>query len=278
MSTFHLNSAGFILDLKMKDPPPSSHSETIPDYRSSYTDHDGGVEEISGSSFRPTPFEKAYLATPTSTRELLPSPIRHQTAAPLTTSKMGFGNPTGIALGGFLLANTPATIMLLGWGGAGGGNGDESAAVGLFFYLGAVLLYFGGFAEWILGNTFSSTIYFTLGGYFGASGATLVPFYNTLAGYGTLGDAKAAGVYHDSYAMFLISMGILMVVFMIGSLRLDVVHVAIFAAFAVCFPCLAAAYFVGGNGRAGAGYTWRVVGAWMSLIGSGLVWYLVSPI
>lgn len=41
-----------------------------------------------------------------------------------------FGNPTPIALGGFLLANTPASIMLMGWGGAGAGAGNASAGTG----------------------------------------------------------------------------------------------------------------------------------------------------
>lgn len=31
-----------------------------------------------------------------------------------------FGNPTGIAIGGFLLCTTPLSMILLGWRGAGG--------------------------------------------------------------------------------------------------------------------------------------------------------------
>jgi uncharacterized protein len=89
----------------------------------------------------PTPsrFEKLYLAPE--------APVAGQL-------RQTFGNPTPVALGGFLLANTPATIMLMGWGGAGSDAGNVSAGVGTFYFLGAVLLYAGGIGEWILGNTF----------------------------------------------------------------------------------------------------------------------------
>lgn len=69
-----------------------------------------------------------------------------------------------VALGGFLLANTPATMMLMGWTGAGGGVGNVNAGVGTYFYLGAICLYAGGIGEWILGNTFPSVVFFTFGG------------------------------------------------------------------------------------------------------------------
>ena len=87
----------------------------------------------------PTPsrFEKLYLAP------------EQPVAGAL---RMTFGNPTPIALGGFLLANSPATLMLMGWGGAGGGSGDASAGTGTYYFLGGILLYFGGIGEWILGK------------------------------------------------------------------------------------------------------------------------------
>jgi uncharacterized protein len=52
--------------------------------------------------------------------------------------RLTFGNPTPVALGGFLLANTPASIMLMGWGGAGGGTGNAAAAIGTYYFLGAI--------------------------------------------------------------------------------------------------------------------------------------------
>lgn len=65
---------------------------------------------------KPTPsnFEKLYLAPE---------------AAVAGKLRLTFGNPTPIALAGFLLANTPATIDLMGWGGAGAGSGNASAGM-----------------------------------------------------------------------------------------------------------------------------------------------------
>lgn len=62
----------------------------------------------------PTPsnFEKLYLAPEQAVAGNL---------------RLTFGNPTPVALAGFLLANTPATIMLMGWRGAGSGVGNASA-------------------------------------------------------------------------------------------------------------------------------------------------------
>lgn len=98
----------------------------------------------------PTPshFEKLYLAPEQAVAGKL---------------RLTFGNPTPVALGGFLLANTPATIYLMGWRGAGAGAGNASAGVGTYYFLGAVLLYAGGIGEWILGNTFPSVVFFTFG-------------------------------------------------------------------------------------------------------------------
>jgi len=67
--------------------------------------------------------------------------------------RLTFGNPAPIALGGFLLANTCATMMQMGWHGAGAGTGATNAGTGAFFYCGAILQYAGGIGEWILGNT-----------------------------------------------------------------------------------------------------------------------------
>jgi hypothetical protein len=101
--------------------------------------HSNGAEELE-NVLKPTPsrYEGLYL----------------QPEQPVAGKlRLTFGNPAPIALGGFLLANTPATMMLMGWHGAGGGTGNASAGIGAFFFLGAILQFAGGIGEWILGNT-----------------------------------------------------------------------------------------------------------------------------
>jgi uncharacterized protein len=203
----------------------------------------------------PTPsrFEKLYLAP------------EQQVAGQL---RQTFGNPTPVALGGFLLANTPATIMLMGWGGAGAGAGNVSAGTGTYFFLGAILLYAGGIGEWILGNTFPSVVFFTFGGFWGAFGATLTPFFNAVAAYDN------ADGFYNSFAMFLIFMAVLCFLYAIAALRTNICLVAILVCFTVTFPCLAASYFDAARGELGMSSQLRIIGAAFAFAASLIAWYL----
>lgn len=73
-----------------------------------------------------------------------------------------FGNPTPVALVGFLISATPNAIALMGWRGSGGGGG---AILTVFLFFGGMLQIIGGTMEFILGNTFSSVLFFTYGMY-----------------------------------------------------------------------------------------------------------------
>ncbi|KAK5070066.1 hypothetical protein LTS08_001240 [Lithohypha guttulata] len=188
----------------------------------------------------PSQFEKLYLAP----EKAVAGDLR-----------LKFGNPTPVALGGFLLANTPATIMLMGWRGAGGGAGDATAGV-------------GGIGEWILGNTFSSVVFFTFGGYWGAFGATVTPFYNAVAAY-----QNAAGFY-NSFAWFLLWMGVLCLLYAIAALRTNICLVAILLCFTITFPCLTASYFAAADGHMALAVSTRVAGAAFAFVASIVAWYL----
>lgn len=216
--------------------------------------HDEQVE----NALKPTPshFEKLYLQPE--------NPVAGQL-------RQTFGNPTPVAIAGFLLANTPATIELMGWGGAGGSTGNASAGIGTYFFLGAVLLYAGAIGEWILGNTFPAVIFFTFGGFWGTFGATLMPFYNVIKGYGD--DAAA---FYDSFAMFLIFMAVLCLFYAIAAIRTNVCLVMILICFVITFPLLAASYFFAADGSLDASATCRVAGAAFGFIASMIGWYLVS--
>ncbi|KAI6826452.1 hypothetical protein KC332_g8871 [Hortaea werneckii] len=91
--------------------------------------------------------------------------------------------------------------MLLGWGGAGGNNGNQSAAIGAYFYLGCLLEIICGIGEWINGETFNATVFLVLGGYFGASAAVMVPFYNaTISGVENFNNsANYSSIYYQYF-------------------------------------------------------------------------------
>jgi succinate-acetate transporter protein len=71
-----------------------------------------------------------------------------------------FGNPTPVALIGFLLSSTPNACALMGWRGAGGGGG---AILTVFIFFGGLLCIIGAAMEWVLGNTFPCCLFFTYG-------------------------------------------------------------------------------------------------------------------
>ncbi|KAL8742651.1 MAG: hypothetical protein Q9184_008219 [Pyrenodesmia sp. 2 TL-2023] len=188
-----------------------------------------------------------------------------------------FGNPTPLALVGFLLSLTPLSCDLMGWRGAGG-NG--AASIGVFFFFGALLMILGSIGEWIIGNTFSFVVFGTFGenllpslhprllalqatltlppsgAFWGAFGATLVPWYNAYGAYVTdpaliathMGHpGNPAGVavpaFNASFAFFLVFMGLVCFVFLICSLRTNIVFFIIFLALVLAHGCLAGAYF-----------------------------------
>ncbi|KAK0799797.1 hypothetical protein LTR91_019923 [Friedmanniomyces endolithicus] len=215
------------------------------------------METIENASniLRPTPsnFERLYLAPEQPVAGVL---------------RYTFANPTPIALAGFLLANTPATCMLMGWHGAGGGAGIANADTGAYFFCGGVLLYAGAIGEWILGNTFPAVVFFTFGGFWATFGATLTPFFDAVGGYG---DAPAG--FYNSFAFFLVFMAILCLFYAIAALRTNICLVVILVCFCVTFPCLAAAYFYAGAG-VGPSTECRVVGAAFAFVASMVAWYL----
>ncbi|KAK4894801.1 hypothetical protein LTR66_004467 [Elasticomyces elasticus] len=82
-----------------------------------------------------------------------------------------FGNPTPIALVGFLLSLTPLSCDLMGWRGAGGSG---AAGTATYIYFGGMLMVLGAIGELTDQGAF----------WFGFAG-TLMPFYNAWGAYST---------------------------------------------------------------------------------------------
>ncbi|KAK5997591.1 Protein alcS [Cladobotryum mycophilum] len=144
-----------------------------------------------------------------------------------------FGNPTPLALLGFLITSMPLAAALMGWRGAGGGG---AGTIGTCYFFGGMLQPIGSLLEWIIGNTFS---YIIFGSFAFTAGATTAA-------------EKAAGIasYKSSLAFFLLSMGILIFMYLICSLRTNLVFFAILFFTDVTFFLLAGAYWKGTEGNA----------------------------
>lgn len=139
---------------------------------------------------------------------------------------------------------------------------------GLYFFIAAILLYAGGIGEWVLGNTFPSVVFFTFGGFWGAFGATLTPWFNVIGAY-----EDPAGFY-DSFAFFLLFMGVLCLLYSIAALRTNICLVAILVCFTITFPLLTASYFLAADGHIDTSNACRIAGAAFAFVASMIAWYL----
>ncbi|TAQ86418.1 hypothetical protein B7494_g5260 [Chlorociboria aeruginascens] len=194
-------------------------------------DYDSALKRIrtAGSiSISPELFEKIYLSPQNAVKGDL---------------RKTFGNPTPVALLGFLLSLTPLACDLMGWRGAGG-NG--AASTGSYYFFGGLLMILGGSLEFVLGNTFPFVVFVSFGAFWLAFAATLQPFYNAYGAYSTTGTA-ADGLqtvgFNASFGFFMIFMGLLCLIYFICSLRTNVAFVIIFLALTLAFSLLAATYW-----------------------------------
>lgn len=187
--------------------------------------------QTSGSiSISPELFEKIYLSPQNNVKGDL---------------RKTFGNPTPLALAGFLLSLTPLSCDLMGWRGAGG-NG--AASTGVYFFFGGLLMILGSLGEFILGNTFPFVVFGTFGAFWLSYAATLQPFYNSYGAYVMDPTMPAsAGLetsgFNASFAFFLLFMGLLCFIYLILSLRTNLVFFMIFLTLVPAFCLLAAAFW-----------------------------------
>ncbi|CAG8021157.1 unnamed protein product [Penicillium olsonii] len=160
------------------------------------------------------------------------------------------GNPTPLALGGFVITTTPLSCCLMAWRGA---SGNGIAFIGPIVFLGGLLLLITSILEFIIGNTFPCVVFGTIGGFWFAFAATMIPSFNAAAPYSSSGTDTAAGLASESflntYAFLFITMAVLMVIFMICATRINVVYTFIFLSLLLVFLFLSAAYWQLGQGN-----------------------------
>lgn len=235
----------------------SNDSKTYNDTNGEMIDR---VQTAGAISLSPELFEQLYLAPKNKVKGDL---------------RQTLGNPTPIALGGFLLCTTPASMSLLEWQGAGGFG--AAANVGAYFFLGGLLLILGGIGEWILGNTFSATVFSIFGGFWLTFGSTIMPSFGAYGTYSTTG-AVADGLnepqFYATFSFFLISMALLCAVFAVASIRTNVVLFSILALLVPTFGCLSGSFFAVAQGHAARAQTLQHAGAAILFVISLLGWYI----
>jgi len=186
-------------------------------------------------SISPELFEKIYLSP------------KNQVSNNIRST---FGNPTPLALVGFLLSLTPLSNVLLGWRGSGGLGAAE---VGAYYFFGGVLMILGSFLEFILGNTFPFVVFGSFGAFWLTFAGTLTPHYNAYGAYSPNPTTDpAAGlqspVFFATFGFFQLYMGLLCLVYMICALRTNIIFLMIFALLVPAFGCLTGYFWKAAEG------------------------------
>lgn len=123
----------------------------------------------------------------------------------------------------------------------------------------------GGFLEFIIGNTFPFVVFMSFGAFWLTLAATLQPFYNAYGAYAPPGSPSiAAGLtsegFNASFGFFLVFMAVLCLIYLVCSLRTNVVFVVIFLTLVVAFSLLGTTYFYNAQGNAALAHRTLVVG------------------
>ncbi|CAI6337213.1 unnamed protein product [Periconia digitata] len=189
-----------------------------------------------------------------------------------------FGNPTPLALIGFLMCLFPLSMTLMGWRGAGN-NG--AAGIGEYWFFGGLLMMLGSVGEWILGNTFPFVVFGSFGAYWLSYAATLQPYFNAYGAYSTTGEI-AEGLETDGFrsglAFWFISMGLMCLIFMVCSIRTNFVFFNIFFWLVVTFGCLTGAYFQLNNGALALAARLQTTAGATAFITCAFGWWIFAAI
>ncbi|KAI1007570.1 hypothetical protein K3495_g647 [Podosphaera aphanis] len=206
-----------------------THTEDI--HASGYADSGSTFKQMqaAGISITPEMYEKMFTPRNTTREDL----------------RKTFGNPTPVALMGFLICLSPLSCDLMGWRGAGG-NG--AAGIGSYYFFGGLLMILGAFLEFILGKTFTFVVFSSFGGFWLTLASTLQPFYNASSAYAPPNAVSsqqgfATVGFTASFGFFQMFMAVLCLIYLICSLRTNICFVVIFLTLTIAYSLLAACYW-----------------------------------
>ena len=136
----------------------------------------------------------------------------------------------------------------------------------------------GGFLEFLLGNTFSFVVFSSFAAYWMVYGATLTSQFDSFTTYAstdkTAGTGAESPVFQAAFGFFLVFMGVLCLVYLVCSIRTNLVFFTIFLVLVPSFGCFAAAFWWNANGNFGYCLTLLKVGGAGFFVVALLGWYL----
>ncbi|KAJ9296873.1 hypothetical protein DTO271G3_5072 [Paecilomyces variotii] len=214
------------------------------------------IRTAGGISISPELFEKIYLTPKTRVKGDIRATV---------------GNPTPLGILGFVVTLGPLSCQLMGWRGSGGGG---AAIVGVMYFIGGLLMIIAGVMEWILGNTFTLVVLSSFGAFWLSLATTLVPAYGAAAAFEP-NDPTNPG-FNSSFAFYYVFFGLLCFIYLICSLRTNLVFFLIFLALTLGFGLLAGANFQLANGAVALAGKLQIAGGAIMFVSQLLGWYLLA--
>jgi len=183
-----------------------------------------------------------------------------------------FANPTPLGFLGFVISTFTFAVVMMGWGGAEG----LSPVVGIFFFVGPVLLTFAMVFEWIMGNFFPMMVMGLFDVFWLSFGVLQLPTLGLGTPYAGTGDptGTASPQYNAVVALYLIIWGFALFTFFIFTLKINTVFALIFLFVSVAAWVLSGAYWKVSKGEyEAAGHLQKAGGALLFVV-AALGWYM----
>ncbi|KAI1630676.1 GPR1/FUN34/yaaH family-domain-containing protein [Biscogniauxia mediterranea] len=183
-----------------------------------------------------------------------------------------FANPTALGFVGFVISTFTFAMVLMGWGGAEG----ASPVVGIFFFVGPVLLTFAMVFEWIMGDFFPMMVMGLFSVFWLSLGLLQLPALELGRPYASAADpaGTAAPAYNAAVALYLVVWGFALFTFFVFTLAVNAVFALIFGLVSVAAWVLAGAYFKVAAGEYEAAGRLQETGGALLFVVAALGWYM----
>ncbi|KAF5239231.1 hypothetical protein FANTH_10033 [Fusarium anthophilum] len=175
------------------------------------------------------------------------------------------GNPSSLGISVFAVANTLIALHLMQVRGIQHSN----LLVGILWFTGGVASWVACIFELLLGNTFAYCVFGSFGGYYFAYAATLTPAFQIAEGYSNTRE------YSESLGVFFCVWASLFFLFLIASLKTNLVFVWIFITVDATAWCLAGSNFAAGAGNAALALRLAKAGGGLLFACASAGWYLL---
>jgi uncharacterized protein len=177
-----------------------------------------------------------------------------------------------MGLVGFVISTFTFSMVLMDWA----GSTNPPAVVGIFFFVGPLLLTLAAIFNWILGNFFPMMATSLFAVFWLSFGMLQLPTLGLAAAYGTNAatGAESAG-FNNIIGVYLIVWGFAFMTYLIFSLKTNMVFSGIFLIAAAAVWVLSGAYFKTGAGDYVAAGQLQKAGGALLFVVAILGWWIV---